>query len=206
MLYFAEACECQAVYTGDVCWLPSSVIEDVQSCFKTLTCLRETAFTLEQEHRAYLRSLARETKYGSKWVFYFSIKILFYFRYNFVYYCKWWTTSTDFHTQHIHSREFYISWSGCMRLQLDWNERDCYHQDQSILLCVLIHTYCSVALQVHVSTFLFCCYILQSFILVVLKKSWIAFCMIVETINPLLFLKHIAATDFHSKLAAIHEY
>lgn len=62
------ACECQAVYTGDICFLPSSLIEDVQSCFKTLTALRDTAFTLEQEHRAYLRSIAREMKYGSKWV------------------------------------------------------------------------------------------------------------------------------------------
>ncbi|KAG8270925.1 Ras GTPase-activating protein 2 [Homalodisca vitripennis] len=61
-----QACECQAVYTGDICFLPSSMIEDVQSCFKTLTALREAAFVLEQEHRAYLRSIARETKYGSK--------------------------------------------------------------------------------------------------------------------------------------------
>ncbi|XP_067014375.2 ras GTPase-activating protein 3 isoform X2 [Anabrus simplex] len=61
-----DACECQAVYTGDICFLPSFVIEDVQSCFKTLTHLQEVAFTLEQEHRSYLRSLARETKYGSK--------------------------------------------------------------------------------------------------------------------------------------------
>lgn len=61
-----RACECQAVYTGDICFLPSSVIEDVQSCFKTLTALRDAAITLEQEHRAYLRSIARETKYGSK--------------------------------------------------------------------------------------------------------------------------------------------
>lgn len=128
-----------------------------------------------------------------------------------MYYCKWWTTGTDFHTQHVHSREFYISWSGCMRLQLDWNERDFVIIRTSLFYCV--YTYCSIALQVavtlqlqvHVSTFLFCCYILQSFILVVLKKSRIAFCMIVETINPLLFLKHIAATDFHSKLTTIHE-
>ncbi|RZF38857.1 hypothetical protein LSTR_LSTR015632 [Laodelphax striatellus] len=60
------ACECQAVYTGDICYLPNSVIEDVQSCFKTLKQLREAALNLEQEHRAYLRRVARETKYGSK--------------------------------------------------------------------------------------------------------------------------------------------
>lgn len=102
-----------------------------------------------------------------------------------------------------------------MRLQLDWNERDFVIIRISLFYCVYdIHTYCSVALQVavtlqlqvHVSTFLYCCYIPQSFILVVLKKSRIVFCMIVETINPLIFLKHIAATDFHSKLAAINEY
>ncbi|KAJ9588758.1 hypothetical protein L9F63_017945, partial [Diploptera punctata] len=61
-----DACECQAVYTGDICFLPSFIIEDVQSCYKTLALLRETVFNLEQEHRSYLRSLARETKYGSK--------------------------------------------------------------------------------------------------------------------------------------------
>ncbi|XP_054271114.1 GTPase-activating protein [Macrosteles quadrilineatus] len=61
-----QDCECQAVYTGDICFLPRSVIEDVQSSFKTLTALREAAIVLEQEHRAYLRALARETKYGSK--------------------------------------------------------------------------------------------------------------------------------------------
>nr|CAD7579681.1 unnamed protein product [Timema californicum] len=61
-----DACECQAVYTGDVCFLPSFVIEDVQSCFHTLTAVRDVVFCLEQEHRSYLRSVARETKYGSK--------------------------------------------------------------------------------------------------------------------------------------------
>lgn len=65
---YTEACECQAVYTGDICFLPRAVIEDVQSCFKTLTTLREATFVLEQEHRAHLRSIARETKYGSKLV------------------------------------------------------------------------------------------------------------------------------------------
>jgi len=63
---FPAACECQAVYTGDICFLPNFIIEDVPSCFKMLNQLRETVFTLEQEHRSYLRLLARETKYGSK--------------------------------------------------------------------------------------------------------------------------------------------
>jgi hypothetical protein len=62
----AAACECQAVYTGDRCFLPSFIIEDVQSCFKMLNQLREAVFTLEQEHRSYLKLLTRETKYGSK--------------------------------------------------------------------------------------------------------------------------------------------
>jgi hypothetical protein len=66
MIALAAACECQAVYTGDVCFLPSFIIEDVPSCFKMLNQLRETAFNLEQEHRSYLKLLTRETKYGSK--------------------------------------------------------------------------------------------------------------------------------------------
>ncbi|XP_046607580.1 uncharacterized protein LOC124298935 [Neodiprion virginianus] len=64
-----SACECQAVYGANkVCVLPGDgpPIEDVPSCFKTLASLREIAFTLQQEHRAYSRKLARETKYGSK--------------------------------------------------------------------------------------------------------------------------------------------
>lgn len=42
------------------------MIEDVHSFFTTLKQLQETIFNLEQEHRTYLRSVARETKYGSK--------------------------------------------------------------------------------------------------------------------------------------------
>ncbi|XP_012251278.2 GTPase-activating protein isoform X5 [Athalia rosae] len=64
-----SACECQAVYGANkLCMLPGGgpPIEDVPSCFKTLTSLRETSFALQQEHRAYSRKLARETKYGSK--------------------------------------------------------------------------------------------------------------------------------------------
>ncbi|KOC63546.1 Ras GTPase-activating protein 3 [Habropoda laboriosa] len=64
-----SACECQAVYgANDMCIIPGggSPIEDVPSCFKTLTALREAAYALQHEHRAYLRRLARDTKYGSK--------------------------------------------------------------------------------------------------------------------------------------------
>ncbi|XP_044580930.1 GTPase-activating protein isoform X2 [Cotesia glomerata] len=64
-----SACECQAVYgASEMCVLPGggSPIEDVPSCFKTLTALSDAAFGLQQEHRAYFRKLARDTKYGSK--------------------------------------------------------------------------------------------------------------------------------------------
>ncbi|XP_066601129.1 ras GTPase-activating protein 3 isoform X2 [Prorops nasuta] len=64
-----NACECQAVYgASDMCMIPGggSSIEDVPSCFKTLMALRDAAYALEREHRAYLRRLARDTKYGSK--------------------------------------------------------------------------------------------------------------------------------------------
>lgn len=66
-----NACECQAVYgASDMCVIPEggSPIEDVPSCFKTLTALREAAYALQREHRAYFRRLARDTKYGSKYV------------------------------------------------------------------------------------------------------------------------------------------
>lgn len=66
-----NACECQAVYgASDICVIPDggSPIEDVPSCFKTLNALREAAYALQREHRAYFRRLARDTKYGSKYV------------------------------------------------------------------------------------------------------------------------------------------
>lgn len=66
-----NACECQAVYgASDMCVIPDggSPIEDVPSCFKTLNALREAAYALQREHRAYFRKLARDTKYGSKYV------------------------------------------------------------------------------------------------------------------------------------------
>ncbi|XP_017875517.1 GTPase-activating protein isoform X2 [Ceratina calcarata] len=63
-----NACECQAVYgSNDTCIIPGgSPIEDVPSCIKTLSALREVAYALQHEHRAYFRRLARDTKYGSK--------------------------------------------------------------------------------------------------------------------------------------------
>lgn len=66
-----NTCECQAVYgASDMCVIPDggSPIEDVPSCFKTLTALKEAAYALQHEHRAYFRRLARDTKYGSKYV------------------------------------------------------------------------------------------------------------------------------------------
>lgn len=57
-------CEHRA-YTNEVQLLPP-VIDDVQTCLRTLTQLREIAFQLEQKHRTYQRSLARDTKLGSK--------------------------------------------------------------------------------------------------------------------------------------------
>lgn len=50
------------------CQNHAATIEDVPSFYNMLAQLRDVAFTLEQEHRAYQRMLARETKYGSKWV------------------------------------------------------------------------------------------------------------------------------------------
>lgn len=57
---------------------------------------------------------------------------------NFVYNCKWWTTSTG------------ISLSGCMRLQLDWSERDFLIIRSSLFTVFMLHIYTnwSVALQV----------------------------------------------------------
>lgn len=74
-----NACECQAVYgASDICVIPDggSPIEDVPSCFKTLNALREAAYALQREHRAYFRRLARDTKYGSKYVIYDKQRII----------------------------------------------------------------------------------------------------------------------------------
>lgn len=72
---FTEACECKAVYPGDrLCLL--ILIEDPKTTFITLTTLREIIYTLEQEHRSVLRTIARETKYGSKYVPFLSINFI----------------------------------------------------------------------------------------------------------------------------------
>lgn len=63
---FTSRCETQAVYTGDICIRPSCIIEDVQSCFKTIKHLQEIIIELQQLHFIYQNTLARETKYGSK--------------------------------------------------------------------------------------------------------------------------------------------
>lgn len=41
-------------------------IDDVRSCYETLQQLQNVAFEIEQKHRTYQRTLARDTKYGSK--------------------------------------------------------------------------------------------------------------------------------------------
>lgn len=55
------------MYPGDRLCLPI-LIEDPKTTFITLSTLREIIYTLEQEHRTVLRTIARETKYGSKYV------------------------------------------------------------------------------------------------------------------------------------------
>ncbi|XP_026276924.1 GTPase-activating protein [Frankliniella occidentalis] len=54
------------VASGDTNLLSSFMIEEKHSFSTTLKQLQDTIFSLEQEHRTYLRSVARETKYGSK--------------------------------------------------------------------------------------------------------------------------------------------
>ncbi|KAL1132148.1 hypothetical protein AAG570_010105, partial [Ranatra chinensis] len=46
--------------------ITTCVVEDRVSCLETLKSLRDTAIDLQTETRIYLRTLARETKYGSK--------------------------------------------------------------------------------------------------------------------------------------------
>lgn len=64
--YFLDACKCQAAYTKEKHLLPTSVIEDCTSMMTTLHSLRTSSYALEQEQRTVLRTIARETKYGSK--------------------------------------------------------------------------------------------------------------------------------------------
>lgn len=59
-----KVCDCEAVYSGSMGRLP--VIEDVQSCLNMMLQLRDVVYQLEKQHRTYQRSLARDTKYGSK--------------------------------------------------------------------------------------------------------------------------------------------
>lgn len=43
-----------------------SIHEDMRNCHSTMIQLREIAYQIEQKHRLYHRSIARDTKYGSK--------------------------------------------------------------------------------------------------------------------------------------------
>lgn len=66
--FIAGACKCQAACNVERPLLRASVIEDVQSTMGTLQTLRGLSYNIEQEQRGVLRTIARETKYGSKWV------------------------------------------------------------------------------------------------------------------------------------------
>ncbi|GAB6021126.1 hypothetical protein CHUAL_003760 [Chamberlinius hualienensis] len=60
-------CESQAVYTGDSKPpIPGLIIEDTQTCFKTLKAIQKCVFSLQNEHKKYLRDIYRQTKYGSE--------------------------------------------------------------------------------------------------------------------------------------------
>lgn len=43
-----------------------SINEDMKNCHTTMVQLREIAYQIEQKHRMYHRTLARDTKYGSE--------------------------------------------------------------------------------------------------------------------------------------------
>lgn len=63
----SEACENQAVYTGECPpVLPNSIIEDTQTCFKTLKSIKSCVYDLEQVHKQYVWNTYRQTKYGSE--------------------------------------------------------------------------------------------------------------------------------------------
>lgn len=64
------------MYPGDRLCLPI-LIEDPKTTFITLSTLREIIYTLEQEHRTVLRTIARETKYGSKYVYNYIVIYLY---------------------------------------------------------------------------------------------------------------------------------
>lgn len=69
-LILTEAYECKAVYLAEKLCQPVQN-EDPKTTFITLSTLREIIYTLEQEHRTVMRNMARETKYGSKYVIFY---------------------------------------------------------------------------------------------------------------------------------------
>lgn len=65
----AEACGCQVVYAGTMEEPRASmVVEDPQSCFTTINEIQKCVISLEQEHKQYLRMVARSTVIGSRFV------------------------------------------------------------------------------------------------------------------------------------------
>ncbi|KAL3282179.1 hypothetical protein HHI36_005373 [Cryptolaemus montrouzieri] len=61
---FINWCEGDRVYSGP---LPTSISGvDLQSCYNVLREIREIAYQIERRHRIYHRTLARDTRYGSK--------------------------------------------------------------------------------------------------------------------------------------------
>ncbi|KAI5714199.1 hypothetical protein M8J76_012741 [Diaphorina citri] len=61
-----QACAMQAVYTGDICFLPDWIIQDVPSCYKTLAALRDTVVSVEKSKCSIMRSMTRHIQRGSK--------------------------------------------------------------------------------------------------------------------------------------------
>lgn len=61
-----QACEYQAVYTGDVCFRPDWIIQDVPSTFKTLASLRDTVYRVESTKQLMVRAMNRCIQIGSK--------------------------------------------------------------------------------------------------------------------------------------------
>lgn len=62
-----SGCESQAVYMGEKDQqLAEFVIEDTQTLFQTLQCIKACIFSLEQEHEQHLRNTYRQTRYGSE--------------------------------------------------------------------------------------------------------------------------------------------
>lgn len=57
---------CENEYCRAVPRMMPFVIEDSRGLYNLLVQLREIAYQIEQKHRVYQRTLARDTKYGSK--------------------------------------------------------------------------------------------------------------------------------------------